>query len=114
MHSGGCDRCYYLFVPSEYDPDAPVPLVLGFHGFLSNPESHALITGWHELAEQEVFLVAYPQGTQFPHRWNAGADWGDQGIDDIQFTLDLIADLSSSAALDHSRIYVNGFSNGGA
>ncbi len=111
--SGGRDRCYYLFVPSEYDPDVPVPLVLSFHGFLSNPESHALITGWHELAEQEGFLAVYPQATQFPHRWNAGADWGDQGIDDVQFTLDLIADLSSSAALDHSRIYVNGFSNGG-
>jgi polyhydroxybutyrate depolymerase len=111
--SGGRDRCYYLYIPSGYEPDQPVPAVISFHGFLSNPESQALVTGWHELAEREGFLVAYPQGTSFPQRWNAGASRGDPEVNDVRFTVDLLEDLSSVVATDPSRIYVNGLSNGG-
>jgi polyhydroxybutyrate depolymerase len=111
--SAGRDRCYYIYFPSGYEPDQPLPVVISLHGFLSNPESQALISGWHDLAEREGFLVVYPQATQYPHRWNAGADWGDAGVDDVQFALDLLEDLSSAANVDSSRVYVNGMSNGG-
>jgi polyhydroxybutyrate depolymerase len=87
--------------------------MLSFHGFLSNPDSHALITGWHKKAEQEGFLVVYPQGTQFPQRWNAGSTWGNPDVDDVQFFRDLLDHLSTLTAVDRSRVYVNGFSNGG-
>jgi polyhydroxybutyrate depolymerase len=86
---------------------------MSFHGFLSNPESHALITGWHGLAEREGVLVAYPEGTSFPQRWNAGTTWGASEVNDVRFFRDLIDDISTVAAVDGSRIYVNGFSNGG-
>jgi polyhydroxybutyrate depolymerase len=111
--SGGLERCYFLYVPPEYNPAQPAPVVLGFHGFLTNPNSHALITGWHKLADQEGFLVVYPQGTSFPQRWNAGATWGDSDVDDVQFFRDMLHDLSAVAAVDPSRVYVNGLSNGG-
>jgi polyhydroxybutyrate depolymerase len=111
--SGNRERCYHLYVPPKYDPAQPAPVVLSFHGFLSNPNSHALITGWHKLAHEEGFLVVYPQGTSFPQRWNAGAAWGTSDVNDVQFFRDLIDDLSGVAAVDQSRVYVNGFSNGG-
>lgn len=111
--SGGLERCYYLYVPTGYDQAQPAPVVVSYHGFLSNPDSHALITGWHRLADEAGFLVIYPQGTDFPQRWNAGETWGDSGVDDVQFFHDLLADLSAVAAVDSSRVYVNGFSNGG-
>jgi polyhydroxybutyrate depolymerase len=113
LSSGGLDRCYYLYVPSGHDPARPSSVVLSFHGFLSNPESHALITGWHELAEAEGFLLVYPQGTRFPQRWNAGETWGDPGVGDVQFYRDMLADLSAVMAVDPASVYVNGFSNGG-
>lgn len=113
VDSAGLERCYYLYVPPGYDGAEPVPLVLSYHGFLSNPESHALITGWHQLAEREGFLVAYPQGMGYPQRWNAGATWGDEGVDDVQFFRDMVDDISALVAVDPNRIYVNGFSNGG-
>jgi polyhydroxybutyrate depolymerase len=113
VESAGSERCYYLYVPPGYDAAEPGPLVLSFHGFSSNPESHALITGWHRLAEQEGFLLVYPQGMGYPQRWNAGATWGDEGVDDVQFFRDMVDDVSEMAAVDRSRIYVNGFSNGG-
>jgi polyhydroxybutyrate depolymerase len=111
--SGGRERCYHLYVPPGYDPARPAPVVLSLHGFLSNPDSQAWISGWHELADREGFLVAYPQGTSWPQRWNAGVTWGTGAVDDVQFLLDLIDDLSAVAAVDRSRVYVNGFSNGG-
>jgi polyhydroxybutyrate depolymerase len=110
--SGGRTRCYHLYVPPSYDPARPGPLVLSLHGFLSNPDSQAWISGWHELAGREGFLVAYPQGTSWPQRWNAGATWN-AGVDDVRFLRDLIDDLEAVAAVDRSRVYVSGFSNGG-
>ncbi len=110
--SGGMERCYYLYAPPDYDPAQELPVVISFHGFLSNPESHGLITGWHKLAAGEGFLAAYPQGTEFPQRWDSGPDWQAQ-VDDVQFFRDIVTDLSEVAAVDLSRIYVNGFSNGG-
>jgi polyhydroxybutyrate depolymerase len=107
------ERCYYLYVPPGYDAAQPAPVVFSFHGFLSNPDSQALISGWHQLADQEGFLVVYPQGTKFPQRWDAGATWGDLDVDDVRFYRDMLADLSAVAAVDRSRVYVNGFSNGG-
>ena len=110
--SGGRERCYYLYVPAGYDPARPAPLVVSLHGFLSNPASQAWLSGWHKLADQEGFLVAYPQGTSWPQRWNAGTA-GNAGVDDVQFFRDLLDDLAGAAAVDLSRVYVNGFSNGG-
>jgi len=111
--SGGRDRCYYLYTPPQYDPGQPLPLVFSLHGFMSNPNSHALITKWHKLAKEEGFLLVYPQGTEYPQRWDAGETWGVSDTDDVQFYHDMLADVASLASVDESRIYVNGFSNGG-
>jgi polyhydroxybutyrate depolymerase len=111
--SGDVDRCYHLYVPSGYDPAQPPPLVVSYHGFLSSPNTNSLLTRWSKLAEQEGFLVAYPQGSNFPQRWDAGPTWGAAGVDDVQFFLDLLDDLSLAALVDPDRVYVNGFSNGG-
>jgi len=110
--SGGLERCYYLYAPPDYDPAQAAPVVFSFHGFLSNPTSHSLITNWHSLADEEGFLVVYPQGTGFPQRWDAGETWGASDVDDVQFFVDMVDDLSAIAAVDQSRIYVNGLSNG--
>ncbi len=111
--SGGRERCYTLYAPPGFDPGQPMPVVFSFHGILSNPESQAVISGWHRLAAEEGFLVVYPQGQNFPQRWNSGETWGVVDVDDVQFFRDMLEDLSSVAAVDRSRVYVNGFSNGG-
>jgi len=111
--SGGIQRCYFLYTPPDYNPNTPAPLVVSFHGFLSNPNSHAMISGWHKLAKEEGFLVVYPQGMGFPKRWDAGVTWGDTDVDDVLFFEDILDDVSGVAAVDPDRVYVNGFSNGG-
>ena len=111
--SGDQDRCTYIYVPPGHDTTQAAPVVFSLHGFLSNPESQALISRWHKLADQEGFLVVYPQGKKFPQRWNAGRSWGNTDVDDVQFFRDMLDDLSSVVAVDRSRVYANGFSNGG-
>lgn len=111
--SGERERCYSLYIPPDIDPNQPSPLVVSFHGFLFNPNSHALISQWHKLARDAGFLVAYPQGTSYPLRWNAGEPWGIADLNDVQFFLDLLDDIAEIAVIDSTRVYVNGFSNGG-
>jgi polyhydroxybutyrate depolymerase len=88
--------------------------VISFHGFASIPSGHAAITRWNAVADSENFVVVYPQGTGFPLRWNSfpSASWS--SVDDIAFTRDLIIELEDSLTVDKSRIYISGFSNGGA
>jgi len=106
-------RCYSLYTPSGYDPDNPPPVVFSFHGFASNPVSQAWITGWHRLAEKEGFLVVYPQGTNFPQRWNSGSTWNATSSDDVQFFQEMLNDIAAFTPYDTAKVYVNGFSNGG-
>ena len=63
VRTSGQERCYFLYTPPSLNNTQPSPLVVSYHGFLSNPNSHALITKWHEFASEEGFIVAYPQGT---------------------------------------------------
>jgi polyhydroxybutyrate depolymerase len=111
--SDGRLRCYHLYLPPGYDPAQPAPVVVSLHGFVLNPDTQAAISGWHELADREGFLVVYVQGTSYPRRWNAGSTWGAGDVDDVQFLRDLLEDLAALAEVDRSRVYVNGFSNGG-
>ena len=78
--SDDLERCYHLYVPRGYDPSQPAPVVVSMHGFLSNPNSHAVISGWHRLAdragrepdlgrEQSEFLP-YPDCFQSPEYSN--------------------------------------------
>jgi polyhydroxybutyrate depolymerase len=111
--SGGRERCYLLYVPTSYDPDKPVPVVLSLHGFASNPKEQQGYARWERLADEEGFLVAYPKGLSSPLRWNVGPGARLGTVDDVQFVGDMITTLSAKTAVDTDRIYVTGFSNGG-
>lgn len=109
----GEKRCYTLYTPPGYDPDNPPPVVFNYHGFGSNPISQSWISGWHDLADTEGFLVVTPQGTGFPQRWNSGSTWNANSADDVLFFREMLEDVTSFTPYDPGRVYVNGFSNGG-
>ena len=109
----GTSRHYRLYIPSSYDPTQPVPLVLSLHGFASNPGQQEMFSQWNAVADEENFIVAYPQGTSFPLRWNSGLFAGSgRGADDVAFLSDLIDHLVETYCIDESRVYINGLSNG--
>ena len=111
--SGGRMRCYLAYIPPGLDRSRPAALVLSLHGFAANPDGQRANARWDELAADEGFVVAYPQGSSFPLRWNIGPGTQLEGIDDVQFLRDVVDDLAGRVAIDDRRVYLSGFSNGG-
>ena len=110
---GGLDRHYYLYEPSSYTGDRPIPLVLAFHGGHTRPQKLASTTNFNQLAETEHFMVVYPEGIN--RHWQDGRNTPnfDSSIDDIAFVRMLIEQLKTTKNIDHRRIYATGISNGG-
>jgi len=109
LTSGGEPRWYDRVVPSGYD-GTPVPLVVDLHGYLSGAETQATISGFGDLAEQEGFVVATPQGNSDLPYWNAVPH--DDLPDDVAFVDAVIDDVARAVCVDPDRVYVDGFSNG--
>ena len=114
IESGGRRRCYILYLPPDYESGSPLPLVLSLHGFSSNPHGQRAFSQWDQVAKYAHVAIVYPQGTGFPQHWNADPEFGISGDSDVEFIQALINQLTDQLPLDHNRIYVTGFSNGGA
>lgn len=115
LESSSQERKYFLYVPESYDPTAPTPLVISFHGFAEWPVHQMQISGWNDLADRSGFIVVYPSGTGFPLRWRTNGASGSQTdpLLEVTFISELIDQLSSQYNIDPRQIYANGLSNGG-
>lgn len=115
----GYDRTYSVFLPSGYTPGRAWPVVIAIHGAFSDAAYHEERTGFSRVAEQEGFVVLYPNGIGlfgFLQHWNAGhccARALDEGLDDIGFIFAALEDVARAVNIDRRRVYVTGFSNGG-
>jgi polyhydroxybutyrate depolymerase len=110
----GVERRYLLHVPTDLPPDGSVPLVVVLHGAGGDPEEIEAGSGWNALADEQLMVVAYPEGDGGD--WNAGACCGvavREDHDDVGFLEALIDHLDGFAQIDPSRVVVVGHSNGG-
>lgn len=103
--SSGRERQYLLHVPASYDPTKPTPLVISTHGAALWPAQQMNLSHWNRLADEDGFIVVYPSGTDVPKSWGGKAD--------VTFISELIDTLEAAYNIDATRIYANGFSNGG-
>lgn len=109
--SSGIVRRYLLFVPATYDASRPTALVISLHGAAAWPAEQMHLTHWNDVAAEHGFIVAYPAARgRIWHVQHPGSD----PSDDVQFIRDLIDTLGRRYRIDPDRIYVNGFSLGGA
>lgn len=117
----GIERNYTLYVPSSVNWTQPVPLVFVFHGGTGNAESAIRMSGFNKIADQNGFLVVYPNGTgrlsdEKLLTWNGGDCCGfaqEKNVDDVGFVREIVTELQSLAIIDTKRIYATGMSNGG-
>jgi polyhydroxybutyrate depolymerase len=111
---GGMSRTFVRHVPPGYTGATPVPVVIDFHPLGSSGSGWKGSTGWAELADQEGFIMIWPDGVG--NSWNAGRCCRtamEQDIDDVGFTKAIIAALQAEACIDAKRVYATGCSNGG-
>jgi len=115
IRSNGLLRIYHLHIPSGYQANQAQALLLDFHGHDSNGTLQERYTGFSELADQDHFIVVYPQGTRGPDNETGWASGGpkDPTIDDVLFVSDLLNHLQATFCIDPRRIYATGISNGG-
>jgi polyhydroxybutyrate depolymerase len=114
MVSSGEKREYLLYVPKSYDRAKPTPLVISLHTTMSWPSSAMAISQWNLVADENGFIVVYPEGTgRGPKSWEMTGSETPSRIPDVIFISDLIDKLEASYNIDKTRIYTNGMSNGG-
>jgi polyhydroxybutyrate depolymerase len=103
VRSSGNVRTYELRLPPGHDENEPTPLLVAFHG---NPDTGAGFearSGLTAAASAAGFITVYPDGLL-----NTWGPWDDD------LPSDLVRHMSETVAIDSSRIYVTGFSAGGA
>lgn len=102
------DRSYHVLEPEGWDGETPLPILLHFHGWMRQGD---LVVRHKRIAsatqKRGVLLVA-PNGQH--KTWNF---WR-AGTRDVPFADAVLEDVARRYPVDASRIYVSGYSYGGA
>jgi len=115
----GGSRPVKLYVPSNYSPSTPTPLVIMLHGYSASGAAEELILDLKPVAEADTVLYAHPDGTpdrlgnRFWNATNACCDFWNVPVDDVAYLSSLVAEIETRYRVDPKRIYFFGHSNGG-
>src|SRR5882672_8882472 len=118
--SSGQKREYLLYVSRSYDRTKPTPLVISMHAAALWPATQMETSQWNKVADEHGLIVVYPSGTTLrgggtgvlPKVWLLRPEAN--LVANVRFISELIDTLEAAYNIDRTRIYVNGFSNGGA
>ena len=113
----GQTREYLMYVPTSHDGNSQLPLMFNFHGGGGNADGQLYLSDMRSLADEENFIVVYPQGTALDSgdgHWNTmiSSAGNKSSTDDIGFISALIDELAVSHNIDTERVYATGYSNG--
>ncbi len=109
--SGGVERQYYLYVPNTLKANSP--MLISCHGpnqdYLYQKEQ----TRWPSVADTAQFVVVYPVGTAVTV-WGSSfaSGWNISDMTDVNFMLDIVREVHADYAIDTTRVYMSGFSEG--
>jgi polyhydroxybutyrate depolymerase len=116
---GATMRDLLLYIPESLDPEVAVPLVLVHHGASMSGMAMYSVTGFTDVADDEGFIVAFPDGTGPLAPWNVGpgvcppGNLANGNGDDFAFVDAMVESIAASHCVDRERVFVTGFSMGG-
>jgi polyhydroxybutyrate depolymerase len=97
-------------VPTNASAPVPRPLVLDFPGLGESATVLATMSQFGDLGQQDGFVVAFPEGTGDPVRWDMTGLAASNP--DLEFVTALLDQLEDTQCIDTSRVYATGFSDG--
>ncbi len=104
MHQSGASGSYSLYVPESYIPDHTWPLVVSLHGGYGRGDEY--IWTWIRPAKSKGYLVLAPNSTD--------VTWSILQLSrDTDAIAAMIDTVYETYAIDRSRIYLTGLSDGG-
>ncbi len=107
-------RTYIVHVPQGASGSTPLPVVIDYHPLGANGFTQAQYSGMEHWADVLSFIAVHPDAAGFA--WNATGleplTGLDVGLDDVDFTRQILATLDGHFAIDRNRIFVTGFSSG--
>jgi polyhydroxybutyrate depolymerase len=109
-----------LYIPSSYDGQTPVPLVILLHGYGFTGVDQENYMHFRPLAEARGFLYCYPDslrdrvGIQFWNATDSCCDYFNTATDDAGYLRELVEAIGRQFALDRRRIFLIGCSAGGS
>jgi polyhydroxybutyrate depolymerase len=110
---GGTSRTFHVYRPAVLSHRAPLVVVL--HGGFGSGTQAEKSYGWDGQADAGQFIVAYPDGLN--RAWNTGGGCcgkpASNHVDDVGFLSQMVSTLERETAIDHTRVYATGISNGG-
>ena len=112
--SSGRERDYIVHVPANLDRSKPAALVISLHPALSTAAFQMNTSQWNRVADRHGFIVVYPGGDGGgPKMWAVRSAERHARMPDVIFISELMDKLQADYRIDPTRIYVDGFSNGG-
>ncbi len=100
------DRSYHVKEPDDWDGTSPMPVLIHFHGWQRTgalPVQHQRISG--ATRRRGVLLIA-PNGIR--KTWDM---WYPE-TDDVQFAVDVLANVMARYPIDPDNIFLSGYSYG--
>jgi polyhydroxybutyrate depolymerase len=126
-----CNRTFEYYIPTSFTNSTEVPLLFSFHGLGSTGDQQRDLSRFDLLAEQEGFIAVFPNATNLTRegnpcnatlpdlpgaeiQWNLGGGSLQYcaGVDDVGFVSDMIDWFETNYAINASRIYSTGMSDG--
>jgi polyhydroxybutyrate depolymerase len=108
-----------LYLPTDLDPGADIPLVISLHGYTGNGTQHENYFNLRSRIDEDRFMLCVPNGTtdaQGNRFWNATdfcCDFENRNPDDSGYLRSLIETIIAAHPVDIGSIHVVGHSNGG-
>jgi poly(hydroxyalkanoate) depolymerase family esterase len=111
-------RDYKLWMPAGKAKSEPLPLVMMLHGCMQGPDDLAAISGMNQVADQNGFLVVYPEQTKEANalkcwNWFAAKDQS-RDAGEPALLVAVVKQVQTTNRVDARRVYVAGISAGAA
>jgi polyhydroxybutyrate depolymerase len=111
INHNGLNRTFVYYAPSSWNQSQQLPLLMLLHGLTQTGSGVMNITDFNQIAEQNNFIVCYPDGIN--NAWNANMNVTVSTADDKGFIETLAQHFQINFNTNPLKQYLCGFSNGG-